>query len=83
MDADPDAGGERPARERPRLNTPDDQFVLDRHPLAPGVAYASACSGHGYKFAPVIGEILADLALDAPPSWPIDAFKGNRFGTPS
>jgi sarcosine oxidase len=60
-------------------NTPDEQFVIDRHPAAPGVAFASACSGHGYKFAPVIGEILADLALGAPPSWPIESFRANRF----
>jgi sarcosine oxidase len=60
-------------------NTPDEQFVIDRHPAAPGVAFASACSGHGYKFAPVIGEILADLALGAPPSWPIESFRVDRF----
>ena len=49
-------------------NTPDLNFVIDVHPAVPGVAFASACSGHGFKFAPVIGEILADLALDTPPS---------------
>ena len=43
-------------------NTPDLNFVIDVHPAVPGVAFASACSGHGFKFAPVIGEILADLA---------------------
>jgi sarcosine oxidase len=64
-------------------NTPDETFVVDRHPVAPGVAFASPCSGHGFKFAPVIGEILADLALGAPPSWPIDAFRANRFGAPA
>jgi sarcosine oxidase len=64
-------------------NTPDEQFVIDRHPAAAGVAFASACSGHGYKFAPVIGEILADLVLDAPHQWPIDAFRASRFGAPS
>ena len=42
-------------------NTPDETFVIDRHPAAPGVAFASACSGHGFKFAPVSAEILADL----------------------
>jgi len=63
-------------------NTPDEQFVIDRHPAAPGVAFASACSGHGYKFAPVIGEILADLALGTPPAWSIDRFRAARFGDP-
>jgi sarcosine oxidase len=43
-------------------NTPDEHFVLDRHPAYPQVVLASPCSGHGYKFCSVIGEILADLA---------------------
>lgn len=43
-------------------NTPDEHFVLDRHPGHPQVVLASPCSGHGYKFCSVIGEILADLA---------------------
>jgi len=43
--------------------TPDQHFIVDRHPSYPGVVFASACSGHGFKFASVMGEILADLAL--------------------
>jgi sarcosine oxidase len=43
-------------------NTPDEHFILDRHPDHPQVVLASPCSGHGYKFCSVIGEILADLA---------------------
>jgi sarcosine oxidase len=62
-------------------NTPDEAFVIDRHPAAPGVAFASACSGHGYKFAPVVGEILADLVTDGATSWPIDRFRANRFAS--
>src|SRR5262249_46615355 len=42
--------------------TPDGDFLIDRLPGAPQVIVASACSGHGFKFAPVIGEILANLA---------------------
>ncbi len=60
-------------------NAPDDTFVIDRHPSAPGVAFASACSGHGFKFAPVIGEILADLALDGATAWPLEPFRADRF----
>ena len=60
-------------------NTPDDRFVIDRHPAAPGVAFASACSGHGFKFAPVIGEILADLVVDGVTSWDIGPFRAVRF----
>jgi sarcosine oxidase len=43
------------------------------------VAFASACSGHGFKFAPVIGEILADLVTDGSTSWPIEPFRADRF----
>jgi sarcosine oxidase len=60
-------------------NTPDETFVIDRHPAAPGVAFASACSGHGYKFAPVIGELLADLVLSGTTDWPIEPFRADRF----
>ena len=60
-------------------NTPDFNFVVDVHPAVPGVAFASACSGHGFKFAPVIGEILADLAVDGATTMPIDAFRAGRF----
>ena len=44
--------------------TPDEHFIVDRHPAHPGVVFASACSGHGFKFASVMGEVLADLALN-------------------
>jgi len=43
-------------------NTPDEHFILDHHPRHAQVVLASPCSGHGYKFCSVIGEILADLA---------------------
>jgi sarcosine oxidase len=42
-------------------NTPDGHFLIDRHPERSNVLVASPCSGHGFKFAPVIGEIVADL----------------------
>ena len=44
-------------------NTPDHHFVIDHHPAERRVVIASPCSGHGFKFASVIGEIAADLAL--------------------
>jgi sarcosine oxidase len=43
-------------------NTPDHHFVIDVHPDYPQVSIASPCSGHGFKFASVVGEIMADLA---------------------
>jgi sarcosine oxidase len=43
-------------------NTPDESFVLERHgPIVVG----SACSGHGFKFVPLIGRRLAELAVAA------------------
>lgn len=44
-------------------NTPDEHFILDHHPEHPQVVLASPCSGHGYKFCSVVGEVLADLAM--------------------
>ena len=43
--------------------TPDEHFVIAKHPTHPQVVLASPCSGHGFKFTPVIGEVLADLAM--------------------
>lgn len=45
-------------------NTPDEHFILDLHPDYPQVAIAAGFSGHGFKFCSVVGEIMADLALD-------------------
>jgi len=45
-------------------NTPDGHFIIDQAPGHPRVVLASPCSGHGFKFAPVIGEALAELVWD-------------------
>ena len=42
-------------------NSPDEHFIIDRHPALPQVTLAAGFSGHGFKFASVVGEILADL----------------------
>jgi len=42
--------------------SPDEHFLVDRHPEWPGLVFAAGFSGHGFKFAPAIGEVLADLA---------------------
>lgn len=62
-------------------NTPDEHFVLDRHPAHPAVLIASPCSGHGFKFAPTIGELLADLAMDRAPRFDLGPFRCTRFLT--
>lgn len=42
----------------------DERFIVDTHPVHGNVHFAAGFSGHGYKFSPVIGKILADLAVD-------------------
>jgi sarcosine oxidase len=44
--------------------TADHDFLIDRHPEHPAVVFATGFSGHGFKFAPEVGRLLADLALD-------------------
>jgi len=56
-------------------NTPDEHFWVDRHPGHANVLVASPCSGHGFKFAPVIGEILADLVQDQPVRFDLGLFR--------
>ena len=58
-------------------STPDGHFLIDRVANAPRIVLASACSGHGFKFAPVIGEILADMAEGKKPAFPIDGFSAD------
>jgi sarcosine oxidase len=60
--------------------TPDGNFVIDRHPQHPNVVLCGGFSGHGFKFAPVIGEIAADLALDGQSRHRIDFLSLQRFG---
>jgi len=45
-------------------NTPDERFLAASPDHLPGVTVLSACSGHGFKFAPVLGELMAELILD-------------------
>jgi sarcosine oxidase len=55
-------------------NTPDEHFWIDRCPGQPEVLLASPCSGHGFKFAPVVGELLADLVQGQPPRFELGLF---------
>jgi len=59
-------------------NTPDGHFVIGRAG-APNVTVVSACSGHGFKFAPILGEIAADLALDGRTPHDVAGFSPGRF----
>jgi sarcosine oxidase len=60
-------------------NTPDEHFIIDHLELGSRVIVASPCSGHGYKFASVIGEVLADLAVDGGTTHDISLFGLDRF----
>ena len=60
-------------------NTPDEHFIITPHPRHQNVVLAGGFSGHGFKFAPTVGEILADLALDGHTRHPIALFSPARF----
>jgi sarcosine oxidase len=64
-------------------NTPDHHFVIDVHPEYEQVSFASPCSGHGFKFVSVIGEIMADLAEKGMTRHDISLFRLERFWRPS
>jgi monomeric sarcosine oxidase len=59
--------------------TPDDDFIVDRHPEFRNVVFAAGFSGHGFKFAPVIALALADLVLHGQTSLPIDFLSLDRL----
>jgi sarcosine oxidase len=61
-------------------NTRDENFILDLHPDFPQVAIAAGFSGHGFKFCPVVGEIMSDLALEGgSTSYDLGLFKLDRL----
>jgi len=59
--------------------TPDRHFIVDRHPEFAPVVLGAGFSGHGYKFAPVIGEALADLVMEHTTDLPIGFLSADRF----
>jgi sarcosine oxidase len=59
--------------------SPDEHFIVDRHPQHANVVFAAGLSGHGFKFTPVLGRVLVDLALDGGTSLPIDFLSLRRF----
>ncbi len=58
--------------------TPDEHFIVDRHPEHENVFIAAGFSGHGFKFAPVVGSVLADLAMEGCADAPIAFLSANR-----
>ena len=59
--------------------TPDDHFIIDHHPASRDIVYATGFSGHGFKFAPIVGETLTDLALMGSTKRKIDFLRSARF----
>ena len=59
--------------------SPDEHFIVDRHPANADVVYAAGFSGHGFKFAPVIGSALADLAMHGTTHEPVEFLSAARF----
>jgi sarcosine oxidase len=59
-------------------NTPDGHFLIDEHPEAPRVVIASPCSGHGFKFASILGELLADRLTETPSALDLAPFRLDR-----
>lgn len=63
--------------------TPDEHFVVGAHPGSPRVLVACGFSGHGFKFTPVLGEVLADLVVDGTTTYDLSLFDPLRFSTAS
>jgi sarcosine oxidase len=60
-------------------NTPDEDFIIDEHPRHPQVMVVSPCSGHGFKFSSVIGEIVADHITLGKTAFDLTPFRLSRF----
>uniref|UniRef100_A0A8C5WSD2 L-amino-acid oxidase n=1 Tax=Laticauda laticaudata TaxID=8630 RepID=A0A8C5WSD2_LATLA len=60
-------------------NTPDRDFILDRHPHFENIVIGAGFSGHGFKFAPVVGKILCELSLGEQPTYDLSPFRLSRF----
>ncbi len=59
--------------------TPDEHFIVDRHPAYDRVTVACGFSGHGFKFSSAIGEALADIALEGRSDLPVGFLGLGRF----
>jgi sarcosine oxidase len=64
-------------------NTPDLNFAIGQHPADSRVTVLSACSGHGFKFASVLGEVAADMVADVRPKYDLSFLGLDRFRPPT
>lgn len=61
-------------------NSPDLHFIVDQHPESERVWVVSACSGHGFKFAPVLGDVLSETIATGSSDLDLSPFALGRFG---
>jgi glycine/D-amino acid oxidase-like deaminating enzyme len=59
--------------------SPDENFVIDRHPRNQNVFFTAGLSGHGFKFTSVLGEVMGDLALAGKTDLPVGFLGLKRF----
>ena len=60
-------------------NSPDGHLIVGDHPFHNHVSIACRLSGHGFKFSSVLGEVLADLALEGKTSMPVNFLSPQRY----
>ena len=60
-------------------NTPDENFIIDFHPEFPNIIVASPCSGHGFKFSSLTGQLLCQLAVEGRTGFDLSPFRIGRF----
>lgn len=58
--------------------SPDEHFLVDRHPDCPALVFAAGLSGHGFKFTSVLGESLVELAMEGKSRWPVEFLRLGR-----
>jgi glycine/D-amino acid oxidase-like deaminating enzyme len=63
-------------------NTPDYHFVMDTHPEYEHIVMGAGFSGHGFKFGPVLGQFLAQMAQEQAPPISLEPFALKRFEDP-
>lgn len=59
--------------------TPDQHYIIDKHPAYPHIVYGAGFSGHGFKFGILVGRILADLARRGETDHDLTLFAASRF----
>jgi glycine/D-amino acid oxidase-like deaminating enzyme len=76
----PDAAGEALfAQVCLYTETPDEDFIIDTHPDCANLVLATGFSGHGFKFASLVGRMLSEMALEGTTGFDISPFRLARF----